>query len=130
MDKLNEMVEQKLTKVFSSIQEEISKFGNIALQMEKNITNLRSDPASETVHIPYHARTSPTDQVLCKSSKAITTPVRPDAAQSLSSVSLLKPQPFQTQPGSSCCDHICRPDLEKDPDYEFCCRHRCRKPWT
>ena len=39
------------------------------------------------------------------------------------------PLPFQTQPGNSCCDHLCRPDAD-DLDYDYCCRHRCRKPWT
>ena len=40
------------------------------------------------------------------------------------------PSPFQTRPGSSCCDHMCRSELLNDPDYDKCCPHRCRKPWT
>ena len=37
---------------------------------------------------------------------------------------------FWTTPYTSCCDHFCRPDLVDDPDFEFCCLHRCRKPWN
>jgi len=37
---------------------------------------------------------------------------------------------LQTRPGSSCCDRLCRLDMVDDPDYDKCCLHRCRKPWT
>ena len=130
MDKLNEMVDQKLTKVFNSLQDEISKFGKIAMHMERNLRNFKSDHAPQIVPTPHHIQTPTAGNGSSTSSIAISTPVRSDVARSTCSVSLLQPQPFQTVPGSSCCDHICRPDLEEDPQYEFCCRHRCRKPWT
>ena len=37
---------------------------------------------------------------------------------------------FWTTPSTSCCDHFCRPDVVNDPDFEFCCLHRCRKLWN
>ena len=37
---------------------------------------------------------------------------------------------LQTRPGSSCCNRLCRLDMVDDPDYDKCCLHRCRKPWT
>ena len=53
-----------------------------------------------------------------------------DVAQRSTTLPIPKPPHFQTQPGTSCCDHICRPDPLEDPHYKECCRHRCRKPWT
>ena len=130
MDKLNEMIDQKLTKVFNSLQDEISKFRNITLQLEKNLGNINSYPAPQTVAIPRDVRSPTTENVLSTSSRAKSTPLQADAPRSSCSVSLLQLQPFQTQPGSSCCDYIHRPDLKEDPEYDFCCHHRCRKPWT
>ena len=53
-----------------------------------------------------------------------------DVAQSSTTLPIPKPPHFQTQPGSSCCDHLCRLDMVDDPDYDKCCLHRCRKLWT
>ena len=54
MDKLNEMVDQKLTKVFNSLQDEISNFGKMALHMERNLRNFKSDHAPQIVPTPHH----------------------------------------------------------------------------
>ena len=60
--------------------------------------------------------------------RPISTPTLKDVARSLLSVFVR--QPFQTQPGSSWCDHLCRPDPNEDPSYEECCLHHCQNPWT
>ena len=52
------------------------------------------------------------------------------ASKSRPSFSKCTPATFQTEPGSSCCDHLCRSDMLDDPEYDKCCLHCCRKPWT
>ena len=121
---------RRLRKFLTHYKMKSQKFRNIALQIEKNFGNIKSDLAPQTVPIPHDVRTPNTENVLRTCSRTVSTPLWSDVPRSSSSVSLLQLQSFQTQPGSSCCDHICRPDLEEDPDYDFCCRHRCRKPWT
>ena len=117
INKLSAKVDEKL----KNLQDEITKIGNIAIQLEKNMEKFKPVLAPHIDPVPLNQAS------MSSTERPISTPARKDVARSFLSVSL---QPFQTQPGSSCCDHLCRPDPNEDPSYAKCCRHRCRKPWT
>ena len=104
---LLEMLDRKLEVLFKSYTDRIVSVEESISLIEKKFERLADDTVLKST-----------------SSQCISKPIsRPSNVISTSSG-------FQTQPGTSCCDHVCRRDLLDDPDIEGCCLHRCRKPWT
>ena len=124
METFNKLIDQKLTEVLKTLNDGITKIANIVSQLEKSLGNFKLDVLPKTVH---DASTAAAENIL-NSTRHLNTFARIDVTPSSRSVStLLQPQPFQTKPGTSCCNHVCRPDPGEDND--ICCRHRCRNPW-
>ena len=124
MEKFNKLIDQKVAEVFKTLNDGITKVAIIASQLEKSLGNLKPDVPPKPVH---DASTAATENVL-NGTRYPNTSARIDVAPSSRSMfTLPQPQPFQTQPGTSCCNHVCRPDPGEDND--ICCRHRCRNPW-
>ena len=105
---LIEVTDMKLEDVLKSYRERILKLEEHVKQFETTLASHFKDFTSRS--------TLPSTAAACSAGS------NPTSSKST-------PSPFQTQPGLSCCDHICRPDPD-DIDYDKCCRHRCRKPWT
>ena len=105
---LIEVIDVKLKDVFKSNRERILKLEEYVNQFETKLAiNFKDFTSRSTPSFTADACSAGSNPTSFKST----------------------PSPFQTQPGLSCCDHISRPDPD-DLDYDKCCRHRCRKPWT
>ena len=93
---LLEMLDRKLEVLFKSYTDRIVSVEESISRIEKKCERLP-------------------DNTALKSSQCISKPIsRPSNVISTSSG-------FQPQPGTSCCDHMCRRDLLDDPDIERGC---------
>ena len=131
LEKISEILNRKLTDVLQNFNLGIAKVDDIYSKMEK-LSNSVNNPHVQTSQIFHVALlsnyTNKEPKVL--PSKPFTL-AQTDEKPTQVSVPLHQPStPFQTRPENSCCSHLCRNDMLNDPEYDKCCLHRCRVPWT
>ena len=131
VEKVIEIIDLKLADVTRSLNEGISKVNDIYSKMEKlsNSVNNPHAQTSQTFHVASLSDYKKTEPKVLPSKPF--TLAQTDEKPTQVSVPLHQPStPFQTRPENSCCSHLCRNDMLDDPEYDKCCLHRCRVPWT
>ena len=112
-------IDKKLEDVNKVFDERIMKMKISLKLLEKKIEGINDEPTSKPGAVLLNGiAIKPTPTVKGKNSAVGVS--RPSYHNSN--------RPFQTQPESSCCDHLCF-DMVNDPTYGGCCLHRFRKPW-